>query len=558
MDLGALAQSTATNGQVLTWNTANDTWQPQAAAGASGSAGEGAGVDGAFSRFEYDSLYEQTQNSTGSSVAAGVPVYINPTGGNKSFSVSGSSDRVDALVGSLTTSGADTNALISGTFPDYEGDIYNGSNISVNPISSGTDLFYDFANNRWTATTIGDVPMADVVSSQYYLASASTSISSDLNIDDVSELANRLNRTSLGISSPVVTLPALGEGQALNDDIAQGDEFAFVVNLGVFDITTPAGTGFKTVSDTDVSGGIYRLTAASNDEGVRVYRDGDNWRLRDLNEGLLSTSFYFSSEKYNSQINSQNITNLSITDIEESASGSDLTITDVTQSYKLRSSDDTKVVIFADPTTYNLGSNSRVIFIDNVDDNYVRVETHTSTENFDGTTTNFFYLKPYEKRHFIIYGDSIAPVGEMFYEVEVSGGFITNGNDSVLSLPSDAPPVFEIPSGSTTRLNILLGGELSQRVDLSWIWFVSDESGFISPALTVDKNKDEIGGGLIFQSRGVGLFRLLNYPASLDDILPDHAVVINDYLTYSATNLTSSKARGQSVKIHVKLLVKGS
>ena len=272
-----------------------------AVGGASGS-GEGGGASGSnmsdsSDTFEYNSLFEEVYNGSGSQLKRGTPVYIHGVSGNKSVTASNSVQSVDGLMSEDANDGVTSSILINGILEAFEDDIYDGSNKVITPLSVDSNIYYDHSNNRYTTTSTNPNRfIGKIISSNYKLGDSGETLSGNKNIDSTGELNMYLNLTTeVTGGDPVITLPALGEGASLDSDIDEGDAFAFIIQQGngVFDIATPSGTELKDANNNDVSGDIYRVTGSSIDEGVRVYREGNNWRLGTLNEDLLTTDISF-------------------------------------------------------------------------------------------------------------------------------------------------------------------------------------------------------------------------------------------------------------------------
>ena len=423
-------------------------------------------------------------------------------------------------------------------------------------LSAGTALYYDFANTRWTLTETG-IAMAEILSSGYKLPDVGSLITADLNIDSTGELNTYLNKTARAINSPVITLTRIGEGHPLNDEVAEGDAFAFVVDtLGVIDITVPAGQGFKTDTNADVPGGTYRITGATNDEGVRVYREGDNWRLDVLNSGLLLNSLLFDADAYNARLLSSRVDALESLPVTTSPStDSTLSITSANRAYHVRSSDDTKVVSFLSASSYGLTANTFTkVTINNVDDNWLQVETHDSGTDFGQVGHHLFFLEPRETRDFLIIHDganqTIVPVGEIVYEFEVSGPSSFSGSSNIVpwAVQGGVPAgVVEVPSGDTDQIEYKIPGDVDVTFEVKWEWFGATTTVTVDgqtlwdndiedpgPSIIIDKN-----GSQVHSSQATTLLKIQGTGEHFNDPLLDNSVVAGDYFTYQASNLVT-------------------
>ena len=507
----------------------------------------------------------RAHNETGSAINAGTPVDFVASGAGKSITVSSQNRLVDGILPEKIEDGESGRVLIVGDVVDYTGDIYSGSGINPIPMSQNTELYYDFNNSRWTDVEISEVPMGFVVMADYFYAQAGALITGDITIDTIGELTTHLGRTNRAINSPVITLPSIGEGNPLDLEIEDGEGFAFVIDsIGVIDIAVPVGQGFLNANGSDRAGATYRITSSggTSPEGVWVYREGDDWRLDVLNSGLTTTTINFNASRRNDEL--LKIEGQYSNVVSSPAESDTLSLTQLNTLYRVSTDDDDKVVSFVDTSSYEIPSGkASKIWVSNEDDNWLRVETHSSSVNFANIQSHYFVMKPGEVRQFVIESTKITPVGEISYEFEAVGPSAFTGSISSWAISNFHSDVADIPSGNTDRIRFHIPGQAIINFQTNINWFGSTSEITISGTSIWDNTFDNVAihtnknGTLASSSQSQSLPKINDWHEALNETLLPQEIVVDDYLSFSGTNF-SSGARGLSPKVRIKYIIKAT
>ena len=187
------------------------------------------------------------------------------------------------------------------------------------------------------------------------------------------------------------------------------------------------------------------------------------------------------------------------------------------------------------------------------------VKVVSSDKDFQGLSTDTFFMRPGEYRTFWITRDSgvynVDIVGPVEYDLYLTSDLIATSNNAQLTMAAGIPTeLAEVPTANQDRLVFKLAGSAQQEIHAKANWYQASGTGFISAVTMVQDKNDTLHRTF----SGVSLDRDQGRYVAMPAKVSQFDVAANDYLSLGGANLGTAPNDARIVEIewHVRYIIK--